>query len=604
VRVINGAITVLGVANIHVDTLELAADGKIDGTGGSHDGNNQGPGKPKASSYATSHGGSGYGNTPTYGSVTEPTTTGSGGWTGASRGGAALHLTASSTVILNGMIQMDGFRSGNIGGGSGGSVWITTNLLQGSGASISAQGADGYEHLYGAGGGGRVALICARSEYTGYTNLAPYVKKVPTISVGGGKGTSTRYPHMWSGSGTAYINCGDADRLLMIGNRERNWRSNPLTTIIVDENIPGAVFHNVLLYNGSRLTFSRPPSSPLDKTTAAIASVGGDNTGSLTVKTGDLVFLGSNLSVVPSLDTTTVARRAISLTERQIITTHSIYTATVGLTGASVCVDAGGKLDLSSNVYICGSQLVNRGLVTGVATIDKCTSNGGGFFYLGNPDGSTACGTDPVDGKVGGCMTKSSPSYSPLATVDEGCGSTSTGLAGCTFPIATNYNPLARVNDGSCVLPTSVIFGCTYTTAYNYLARADIDDGSCVFPPPPEPATYSPPVVCTSSPPSSSPPAGSSPSSPGSSDDNADGANLSLRPRAHLSLRGHDPTITFKHEGTGGDCSLKLFEGKLASTCPTLKFNDLSGTSTGECTLTYDGTKIVSSCALDTAGTA
>jgi len=280
--------------------------------------------------------------------------------------------------------------------------------------------------------------------------------------------------------------------------------------------------------------------------------------------------------------------------------------ATVGLTGANVCVDAGGKLDLSSNVYVCGSQLVNRGLVTGVATIDECASDSsGGFFYLSKPDGSTACGTAPVDGQVGGCMTADNPSYSPLASVDEGCGSTSTGLAGCTFPIATNYNALARVNDGSCVLPPSVVFGCTYTAAYNYLARADIDDGSCVFPPPPAPATYSPPVVCTASPPSSSPLAGSSPSSPGSSDDNAGGGRLGLvGSRAHLSLRGHDPTITFKHEGTGSDCSLKLFEGKLESTCPTLELNDLSGALAGECTLTYDGMKIVSSCALETAGPA
>lgn len=112
----------------------------------------------------------------------------------------------------------------------------------------------------------------------------------------------------------------------------------------------------------------------------------------------------------------------------------------LAVTGANVCVDAGGKLDLSSNVYICGSQLVNRGLVTGVATIDACASDSsGGFYYLSKPDGSTACGTAPVDGKVGGCMTEDNPSYSPLATVDDGCGSTSTGLAGCTFPIATNY---------------------------------------------------------------------------------------------------------------------------------------------------------------------
>ena len=86
-----------------------------------------------------------------------------------------------------------------------------------------------------------MALTCARSEYAGYTNLAPHIKKVPSISLGGGKSTHSGYEQMASGSGTAYINCGDADRLLMIGNAAHPWPTDPLTTILVDEKTPGAV---------------------------------------------------------------------------------------------------------------------------------------------------------------------------------------------------------------------------------------------------------------------------------------------------------------------------------------------------------------------------
>jgi len=480
VRVMNGKITVLGVASLHVTTFELASAGRVDGTGGSHSSDELGLGHPTSSSYAPSHGGTGYGGMAPYGSVTHPTTTGSGGHKD-SRGGGAVHITAS-TAILNGAIEMEGMKtSSSGGGGSGGSVWIETNVLQGSGASISVQGADGYSTSYSGGAGGRVALTCTSSEYTGgswagYTN-------VPDILLGGGASDHWQYPQYSAGGGTAYVNCGDADRTLISSNRHASWPPPPPLTIVVTEAIPGLVYHNVRLLNRARLTFARPASSPLDATTAAIASLGGDRTGSLIISSGDIVFLGSNDSMATSLEPTSVVRRAISGTVRQIVTTHTIYTSTVDLTGANICVDAGGKLDMSPHVYMCGTEIVNRGLITGMSSFTKCTSpSTGGVYHGGHPTGSTVCGNSAVDGAMGGCLDPTNPKYNPDASVDDGS-CTMSGLAGCTYPMASNYNRLATANDGSCILPDGVRFGCTYVGALNYAARADMDDGSCVFPP-------------------------------------------------------------------------------------------------------------------------
>jgi hypothetical protein len=54
--------------------------------------------------------------------------------------------------------------------------------------------------------------------------------------------------------------------------------------------------------------------------------------------------------------------------------------------------------------------------------------------------------------------------------------STTTSIAGCTLPSASNYNAAATINDGSCS-----IAGCTDSQSLNYNSGATINDGSCVF---------------------------------------------------------------------------------------------------------------------------
>ena len=60
-------------------------------------------------------------------------------------------------------------------------------------------------------------------------------------------------------------------------------------------------------------------------------------------------------------------------------------------------------------------------------------------------------------------------------------------ILGCTNPNATNYDPNVNVDDGSCVIPTGIVYGCTNPSASNYDPNATVDDGSCVFAGPPPP---------------------------------------------------------------------------------------------------------------------
>jgi len=102
-----------------------------------------------------------------YGSYTEPTTLGSGGgdYSGyAGVGGGAIKLTVSGTTTVNGTITANGQYGNGVssrvsGGGAGGSVWIDTGTLAGTG-NIRANGGSTVNSTYdgGGGGGGRVAL--------------------------------------------------------------------------------------------------------------------------------------------------------------------------------------------------------------------------------------------------------------------------------------------------------------------------------------------------------------------------------------------------------------------------------------------------------------
>ncbi|MGD0411650.1 MAG: hypothetical protein ABSC18_08075 [Verrucomicrobiota bacterium] len=117
-----------------------------------------------------------------YGSITQPTNWGSDGGScpshnalGAS-GGGAVQIVAGGTLTVNGQILAvgagdatapNGAGDGEIGGGSGGSIWLTVTTLAGQG-TISAQGGNGdTDDDSGGGGGGRIAIYYGTNNFAG-----------------------------------------------------------------------------------------------------------------------------------------------------------------------------------------------------------------------------------------------------------------------------------------------------------------------------------------------------------------------------------------------------------------------------------------------------
>jgi hypothetical protein len=108
-----------------------------------------------------------------YDSVTNPTSLGSGGSAAAQAGrGGAIRLIVSGTLRVDGQISADGLNSSGYagGGGAGGSVWVTTDTLEGGGG-ITANGGAGSAAPFG-GGGGRIAVYRTITTFSGGFSVA------------------------------------------------------------------------------------------------------------------------------------------------------------------------------------------------------------------------------------------------------------------------------------------------------------------------------------------------------------------------------------------------------------------------------------------------
>ena len=117
-----------------------------------------------------------------YGSITQPTDWGSDGGSCPSHGaaggsgGGAVRIVVGGTLTVNGQILArgtgdstapGGAGDGEIGGGSGGSIWLTVTTLAGQG-TISADGGNGdTDDDSGGGGGGRIAIYYSMNNFAG-----------------------------------------------------------------------------------------------------------------------------------------------------------------------------------------------------------------------------------------------------------------------------------------------------------------------------------------------------------------------------------------------------------------------------------------------------
>ena len=189
-----------GTAELYRLTLQVLGDlavyagGAIDVTQKGWAGDN-GPGVANNNVWGASHGGQGTKNggtagAPTYGSLSAPTNSGSGGAFEAgagSTGGGAIILSVAGTTTVNGQcVANGGARDGNCTA-AGGSIYLTTGRLTGSGA-LNAQG--GTANARG-GGGGRIAVVLTNTA----ASFGEFTGSMLANGLGGGAG----------GAGTIYL---------------------------------------------------------------------------------------------------------------------------------------------------------------------------------------------------------------------------------------------------------------------------------------------------------------------------------------------------------------------------------------------------------------
>jgi YD repeat-containing protein len=189
---------------LNVDNLTIDTGGKLDTTGTGYlspypwNSTGDGPGGGVGNlAGGGGHGGvggtgnfgSGNAGGISYGSVTEPVSLGSAGGNSnecpGGAGGGAIHLMVAGTLTLNGQITANGTNGtcAHAGGGSGGSIYIQTDTLSGSG-SMHADGGAGV-NVGGGGAGGRIAVYYSTSSAT-----VQYSVLGGTGALAGGEGTT------------------------------------------------------------------------------------------------------------------------------------------------------------------------------------------------------------------------------------------------------------------------------------------------------------------------------------------------------------------------------------------------------------------------------
>jgi len=193
--------------DITANAITVAADGQINvgarGYAGPLAGTctaGDGPGGGGTGSLYGSGGGyggmgGGFAGGITYGSATQPSDWGSSGSSACGspseagaggNGGGRIRLNVSGTLALEGGIYANGSSgqdtSRDGGGGSGGSIWITADTLNGNG-QIRANGGTGHNNG-GGGGGGRIALEVVNDNFNGVITASPGTGANPQAGIG------------------------------------------------------------------------------------------------------------------------------------------------------------------------------------------------------------------------------------------------------------------------------------------------------------------------------------------------------------------------------------------------------------------------------------
>ncbi len=165
---------------LYASNVTVAAGSAISADGqGYQNPSGAGPGGISTDNGA-SYGGTGYDGPPIYGNYTMPTDLGSSASFGVSSefvtmdaGGGAIALHVANSLVVNGTISANAVEKGSYytGAASGGSIFITTSVLNGAG-TIAANGALSPSYSWIGGGGGRIAVYYSApvSSFTNFSN--------------------------------------------------------------------------------------------------------------------------------------------------------------------------------------------------------------------------------------------------------------------------------------------------------------------------------------------------------------------------------------------------------------------------------------------------
>lgn len=179
-----------------------------------------------------------------YGSISDPTTLGSGGGGGA--GGGAVHLDVGGNLSLDGTISANGATTSTGGPGAGGSVQLRIGgSVTGSG-TVRANGGtdDGGPGWITSGGGGRVGVILTENgeDFSGFSGTIEAVS--PQGETPGGAGTVYKQTGTQHQTGTT--------GKLTVDNGGVAWDSSKKNTLIPD-GVDLTTFSEVVVDNGGNL---------------------------------------------------------------------------------------------------------------------------------------------------------------------------------------------------------------------------------------------------------------------------------------------------------------------------------------------------------------
>jgi hypothetical protein len=425
-----------------------------------------------------------YNVNPIYGSIYEPSDPGSGGgWGGdtnapGGNGGGVIRLEISETLVLDGTIASNG---GDIitnnrkgAGGSGGSIYIKTGTLNGTGSVTATGGISNYD---GGGGGGRIAI---------YYDIANSFNFSAITAKGGhalNENQSNSFEKLQGSAGTVFLEQTDQNGRLIIDNRNANSVDArrpeifpvilPTTitdisfvdgkTIITGQNadyVPGSLVGMKLIPNilkpgdgVSKIVANDNTKITVLGDVTGIAGIG-DTYKGVMVLDGDLIVRGTNIILNRDIE---MKEKNLHLTEGSTVT---IPTATqtslhyLAIDAANVTIDAGSAIDVSEKGYLGACQeggIKSYGFTIGNVPCGVERSGGSHGGYGGQSADTVACMVygsiyKPFDAGSGG--TSGTPSISECTIEDPGGNGGGVVRIIATGTFILNGNIMA--NGGSC----------------------------------------------------------------------------------------------------------------------------------------------------------